>query len=340
MDCKIASWNVRGINTEYKHNEAIMFIRDEKLQVCALLETHLKSNTINKVGDRVFNTWEWVSNIQFRPTCCRMLVGWNPSAIRLMVIDTNKQSMLCLIEVISSHINFFCTFVYACNSGVEIRVLWKELYKQRQFVGMEPWALMGDFNITLDVSEHSNGGAFASMDMHEFLDTINELEVEDICSSGFKYTWTKSLKNKKCGTLKKLDRILINEEFMKRFKTASGLFIPYLVYDHSPAKLIFKNGQIKKHKAFRFKNFVTERNEFLELVKKEWDEEVAGCHMYKLVQKLKKLKKPLNKLSWSTGNVYERVIQLKGKLKKDQAVVDTNPHNVELKAKAMNILNI
>ena len=57
---------------------------------------------------------------------------------------------------------------------------------------------MGDFNVTLDDSERSNGSSVPNNDMIEFKSCVDEVEVEDLLSSGFQYTWTKSLKNPKC----------------------------------------------------------------------------------------------------------------------------------------------
>ncbi|GJX62158.1 RNA-directed DNA polymerase, eukaryota, reverse transcriptase zinc-binding domain protein [Tanacetum coccineum] len=58
-----------------------------------------------------------------------------------------------------------------------------------------PWVLMGDFNVTLNAAEHSSWSSGNTMDMVEFNEAVNNIEVEDICSSGFQFTWTKSLRN-------------------------------------------------------------------------------------------------------------------------------------------------
>nr|GEV06799.1 hypothetical protein [Tanacetum cinerariifolium] len=60
---------------------------------------------------------------------------------------------------------------------------------------------------------------------------------------------------------------------------------------------------------------MADKKEFLSLVKEEWKEEVQGCHMYKLVKKLKKLSRPLKKLSWKQGFVFDNVVALKKRLK-------------------------
>ncbi|GKA40599.1 RNA-directed DNA polymerase, eukaryota, reverse transcriptase zinc-binding domain protein [Tanacetum coccineum] len=52
--------------------------------------------------------------------------------------------------------------------------------------------------------------------------------------------------------------------------------------------------------------------------------------MYQIVKKLKKLKRPLKKLSWANGNVFDNVMNWKDKLKSAQAEVDKNPHDEKL----------
>nr|GFD40685.1 RNA-directed DNA polymerase, eukaryota, reverse transcriptase zinc-binding domain protein [Tanacetum cinerariifolium] len=55
-------------------------------------------------------------------------------------------------------------------------------------------------------------------DMNDFKDCINSIEVEDFASSDLFFTWTKNLFKVKAGdttgVLKKLDRIMVNEDFL------------------------------------------------------------------------------------------------------------------------------
>ncbi|GJX97086.1 hypothetical protein Tco_0352884 [Tanacetum coccineum] len=167
-------------------------------------------------------------------------------------------------------------------------------------------------------------------------DAVIILEVEDLCSSGFHFTWTKSLKNLN-STLKKLDRIMINEEFLGQFDQAHSMFLPYLVSDHSPSMLIIPNRIAKKKKSFMFANYVADKNGFLETVKSVWDKKVKGNVMYRVVQKLKQLKKPLNILNWSNGNLFGKVVILRDKLKEAQSVVDADPFNNNKKEVAVHL---
>ncbi|GJZ46112.1 RNA-directed DNA polymerase, eukaryota, reverse transcriptase zinc-binding domain protein [Tanacetum coccineum] len=309
MDFKLVVWNIRGISNELRQNAARKYIQEENVQMCAFIKTHLKSKSIIKVGNRVFEDWSWDSNIHQTPNCCRIMLGWNPKLLRVMMIDIKEQAILCAVELIPNKIRFYCAIVYASNNEIERISLWKELDIHKQLIKRSPWVIMGDFNVTLNVAEHSSGSSGKTGDMVELSDAINNLEVEDICSTSFQFTWTKSLKNPKCNILK------------------------------NPADLYIKNGFPKNKSSFRSSNFLADKDEFLSVVKDIWKVEVHGCYMYKLVKRLKMLKRSLKKLSWKQGNMFDNVVVLKDKLKSIQADVDKSPHCAELKKEPVFILN-
>ncbi|GJZ25315.1 RNA-directed DNA polymerase, eukaryota, reverse transcriptase zinc-binding domain protein [Tanacetum coccineum] len=120
--------------------------------------------------------------------------------------------------------------------------------------------------------------------MQEFKDCVNMIEVEDLCSSGLFFTWTKNLKKARegnhTGVLKKLDRVMVNESFMKKYDKAHVIFNPYLVSDHSQAVVVIPSCMKKKKKAFKFANFVADKDSFIPLVEKEWKKQIDGFQMY------------------------------------------------------------
>ncbi|PWA43499.1 RNA-directed DNA polymerase, eukaryota, Reverse transcriptase zinc-binding domain protein [Artemisia annua] len=87
-----------------------------------------------------------------------------------------------------------------------------------------------------------------------------------------------SLKNPRCKTLKKLDWILVNDNFVSQFNEANGKFLPYMIPDHSPCELTLPKEMIKCKRAFRFSNFTAHKDEFIQIVKEEWEKEVNGCN--------------------------------------------------------------
>ncbi|XP_071729357.1 uncharacterized protein [Rutidosis leptorrhynchoides] len=339
LELKVAAWNIRGANNVDKQNEVKNLINDEKLCICAVLETHLKTKTVNNVGNYMFNNWEWVSNVQYSSNSCRMVIGCDKNKVKVMVLHMNKQVTLCLVETVQDKTKFFCSFVYASNNGLERRSLWADLNGHNHITKNHPWVIMGDFNVTLKLDEHCAGGSFMTEDMIDFQNCINQIEVEDLCSSGFHFTWTKSLLNPNCDTLKKLDRILVNDDFISSFNTAHAIFQPYLVSDHSPALLVIPDGIIHKPKSFRFMNYTADKPEFLAVVECGWAKVVHGVPMFRVVKKLKALKKDLNRLNWQHGNIFTKVKELKGKLKLCQVEVDAHPIDRARKVEAVKVLN-
>ncbi|GJW65931.1 RNA-directed DNA polymerase, eukaryota, reverse transcriptase zinc-binding domain protein [Tanacetum coccineum] len=153
------------MSTQLKQKELVKLMTEEKLQLLAILETHLKPKNITKVCNDVFGSWNWISNMAESPTSCRIVVGWNPQVIKVMAFHYSKQTILCLVETIPDKIKTFISFVYASNNGVERRVLWNQLQIDKNSIGKFPWVLMGDFNVTLKPEEHSNGGSGMNGDM-------------------------------------------------------------------------------------------------------------------------------------------------------------------------------
>ncbi|GKC68404.1 RNA-directed DNA polymerase, eukaryota, reverse transcriptase zinc-binding domain protein [Tanacetum coccineum] len=229
----------------------------------------------------------------------------------------------------------FCTFVYAANGGKERRELWKDLQIHKRIVDKHAWIIMGDMNVTLATNEHFAGSSHMSTDMNEFKDYVNSTKVEDVVSSGLFYTWTKNLFKTKMGdtdgVLKKLDRIMGNEEFFDKFSQFHAIFHPYLIFDHCPNTLIITKIMKAKKKAFKFANFIAEKEDFLHVVKKAWENQYNGCQMFKTVKRLKSLKAELRKLAWKDGNIFDKVQALKVHLKDLQTKIDMDPYNKVLR---------
>ncbi|GJT00726.1 RNA-directed DNA polymerase, eukaryota, reverse transcriptase zinc-binding domain protein [Tanacetum coccineum] len=140
--------------------------------------------------------------------------------------------------------------------GVEFcerKELWRDIIRAKRITSRWPWLMIGDFNVTLRNEEHSNGGSISTNDMQDFIDCVNEAEVEDLC-----------------------DRAMVNEDLIMKFPDANALFLPYLVSDHSLVVVRFPHSFEKKKKAFRFANFITEKVEFLPTVATDWEVDVQG----------------------------------------------------------------
>ncbi|GKB51883.1 RNA-directed DNA polymerase, eukaryota, reverse transcriptase zinc-binding domain protein [Tanacetum coccineum] len=113
----------------------------------------------------------------------------------------------------------------------------------------KPWVMLGDFNVTMKVEEHSSGGSQITSDMQELIDCSNDDEIENINSTGLFFTWIKSPSKPETSVMKKLDRILVNGSFMTSFNEAYGQFMPFIIFDHSVALLIIPKILKKKERS-------------------------------------------------------------------------------------------
>ncbi|GKC90758.1 RNA-directed DNA polymerase, eukaryota, reverse transcriptase zinc-binding domain protein [Tanacetum coccineum] len=104
--------------------------------------------------------------------------------------------------------------------------------------------------------------------------------------------------------LKKIDRVMSNHLFLTQFNNANAIFLPYGIYNHSPAVLKIPQVMKKKNKSFRLANYVTDKVEFKEL----------------------------------NGNLFGRVSELKAKLQNIQKDIDKDPNNKSLRAEGIEVL--
>ncbi|GJS25684.1 RNA-directed DNA polymerase, eukaryota, reverse transcriptase zinc-binding domain protein [Tanacetum coccineum] len=173
-------------------------------------------------------------------------------------------------------------FVYASNSCTERRGLWDDLRRFKAITSESPWILMGDFNVTLNLEEHSAGGSRINGDMQEFRECVHDIEVDDINCTGLFYTWIKSPSKPETNIPKKLDRVMVNSEFIDVYGSAYSRFHPFLISDHSLVVIHLPNTLERKKKSFKFSNFVADKAEFLDVVKKN------GNNVKKLEEELKR----------------------------------------------------
>ncbi|GJY53556.1 RNA-directed DNA polymerase, eukaryota, reverse transcriptase zinc-binding domain protein [Tanacetum coccineum] len=138
-------------------------------------------------------------------------------------------------------------------------------------VGDKAWIMMGDMNLTLSPNEHSVGGCSITSDMNEFKECVNSIKMDDIANSSLFFTWKKNMFNAKSGNttivLMKLNIVMGNEEFIDKFSQAHDIFLPYLIFDHCPTIIVLPNSIQAKRRAFKFANFVADKQEFLPTLK-------------------------------------------------------------------------
>ncbi|KAL9224843.1 hypothetical protein vseg_000839 [Gypsophila vaccaria] len=214
--------------------------------------------------------------------------------------------------------------VYAFN-GVQDRLpLWDHLRKLAATVS-GPWAIAGDFNYILSAAERV-GGTGTNARTDHFRACVGDCGMIDIQSVGAHYTWN----NKQYSEdriYSKLDRFLINKEWSDRFPDAFAHFLPERLYDHTPCIVNFSQ-MAQTIRNFKYFNMWGSSKSFLPIIRKDWDREVPGHPMFKLVKNLKKLKPALKKLNRDRlSDIEMQTIAPEKRVKKLQEELGQNPNN-------------
>lgn len=247
-------WNIRGLNRPLKQKEVRQVVSDNKLSLCAILESHVDVSSLFKVCKGVFSNWDWTSNAVKCDKGTRIILGWDPTTFEVMVIDQTDQVMHVQAMFKSDMGRMLCSIVYADKYYIHRRVLWGNLIMHKVFVKDKPWVVMGDCNCALFLEDSSMGSSSTNVGMRDFKACVEKCKIMDVNRTGLHYTWTQKPK-KGVGILKKIDRVMSNVEFMATHPNTTTVFQPYRISDHAPCILKFAAMRRVKPKAFKFAKF-------------------------------------------------------------------------------------
>ncbi|GKF20250.1 hypothetical protein Tco_0068888, partial [Tanacetum coccineum] len=124
---------------------------------------------------------------------------------------------------------------------------------------------------------------------------------------------------------------MANLEFIDGFVGTHAIFKPYRTFDHSPSVLNIPTIVKPKPRPFKFFNIITRSERFKEVVMQGWSLKVSGFCMFRVVKRLKHLKKPLRKLLYEKGNLHDNVKRLREELDLVQTSLDMDPSNATLR---------
>lgn len=222
----------------------------------------------------------------------------------------------------------YISTVYASNDAEDRLTLWSEITSMASSYGLDnkPWLVIGDFNQIRVPSEHSLPPTL-NMDkrMRDFNDCLMEANLEDLNFRGPTFTWWN--KRKLAPVAKKLDRGLVNEDWLIVFPSSVLFFGNPNFSDHAVMAITLEPERTRIKKPFRFYNFMLQNPDFLAVVCENWFSfNVVGSAMYRVSSKLKLLKKVLRDFSFQNYSGIEKKTAIAhGKLLQAQSSMLSDP---------------
>ncbi|XP_060178061.1 uncharacterized protein LOC132607994 [Lycium barbarum] len=189
------------------------------------------------------------------------------------VLVDSVQQMTLKLSNSNNSTKMIVTLVYAKCDRIERRELWESLYHLGSDLTL-PWLVGGDFNVIIDEEEKYGGLPVTLNEVEDFRHYIQSYNLSDLGYKGSIFTWWNGRGEDNC-VFKRLDRCLGNFELQQLFP---GLEITHLIKfgsDHSPLLLECKQQVQQFKKSFKFLNFRTKHDTFLNVVKDNWETDDA-----------------------------------------------------------------
>lgn len=134
-----------------------------------------------------------------------------------------------------------------------------------------PWIVMGDFNEVLASSEHSRGtiSNASQRGMQAFHTAVSTCNLTDLTSIGPTFTWTN---NQPVNPIaKKLDRVLVNDNWLDKFPQSYTSFETTGVSDHTRCWIRLESPPPGNKWPFKFFNFLVDHPDFHDTVTTIWE---------------------------------------------------------------------
>ncbi|CAN0841413.1 Transposon TX1 uncharacterized 149 kDa protein [Linum grandiflorum] len=263
----IMSWNCRGMGQPRAVNVLDELIKTHRPGIVILLETFANKSRMETVRSKV--KMEGCFAVDADGHSGGVCVLWRE---REEVTVKGFGRNLIIMEVKENGINpFILTAYYGYSQRHRRKAAW-DLLRAIARPGDEAWCCMGDFNDLLHQDEKRGMRDHPQELMDGFRQAVNDCGLVDIPLEGYPFTWVRSKGSANC-IEERLDRAMVNEEWMQTFPNAvlRNLIAP--VSDHSPILLNTRPCEIRRQvRRFRFENKWFEEHSLKPLVTNKWEE--------------------------------------------------------------------
>jgi hypothetical protein len=272
-----------------------------------LANLNLKLFALNNRNNLLPNLW------------CLCKLSLNP-----FVLATDDQHVS--FTIFENDKTFAISAVYASTNYRNRRKLWNALNSLQAQHDL-PWSFFGDFNVILGAHEHRDRTSPARLPIEEFQNWSESFNLVHLPTRGVEFTWNNGRGGNR-HTERRLDRVICNQSWMDLCNTSSVTALSRIRSDHFPLLFDFQTSTVRHVSQFKFLKMWSLHSECKNVIMDSWNENVVGCPMFVLSQKLKNLKVKLkcwNKNSF--GNVHDLVSTAELNLKQIQALIQENGHS-------------
>ncbi|XP_019235367.1 PREDICTED: uncharacterized protein LOC109215708 [Nicotiana attenuata] len=141
------------------------------------------------------------------------------------------------------------------------------------------------------------GNPVQELEFRDFNEFIESTGLAETKTSGRSFTWTNG------HTYSKIDRALINAEWMLAMPHLEVWIMDPHCSDHSPLSIALEENEDCSPKPFKFLNHLAEHDDFIKLINEAWEGPEEQNSIRSIWQKLKRVKQAMKVLNNNEYNV-------------------------------------
>ncbi|XP_074314162.1 uncharacterized protein LOC141649368 [Silene latifolia] len=166
--------------------------------------------------------------------------------------------------------------------------------------------------------------------MVPFQDTAAECDLQDLKSYGAFFTWNNKQPSD-TRVFSRIDRALVNDCWLNLWTDYFATFSAEGEFDHCPCIISLARSPEFKKKPFKFFNMWCRAPEYHQVIQHNWNNNVYGTAMFRVVKRLKLMKSALKKLNGSLFLDIERNTDVAFKVMiHTQEELQRDPYNKQL----------
>ncbi|XP_074266117.1 uncharacterized protein LOC141588583 [Silene latifolia] len=242
----------------------------------------------------ICETWSICTNSSLH-SGGRVWLLWDPSMFDVNVKDVTAQAIHSEVYDKIRRKMFWYTLVYGFNKAAERESLWNSIRDYHRGIN-GPWMVCGDFNAILDYHERIGGAPVSYADVLPLAQVTQDCNLVDLKATGAFFTWNNKHENGD-KVYSRIDRVLINDDWITTFPDSVANFLPEGLFDHCPCLISLECSLKHRTKSFKYFNMWALSKDFDSTVRNCWSTVVQGTPMFRVVQKLKLLKQAFRGLN-------------------------------------------
>ncbi|OMO71257.1 reverse transcriptase [Corchorus capsularis] len=190
--------------------------------------------------------------------------------------------------------------IYGAPVYSDRKLVWEKINRKTLSIE-EKWMCIGDWNDLEDV-EKEGGRPKERRVLQNFRTVVEFCQLLEVPSQGQQFTWS----GIRDGEIikEKLDRCLVNLDWLEQYPRTQVWNLPAIGSDHSPLVINTVVGDKKGAKLFKFEAIWLEKEDCKRIIGEGWNKEVDGSRAYKVVCKLKRCRELLKE--WCRENNKDR----------------------------------